>query len=124
MLEIQNQKHFDEVVAHAKAVGLYEPADGEQTSDRRQYLKRALDRLEAFTRKNQEGAIVSRVLLYPDFAPHSFGFLLQTRARDGAWQASMVGGVIYHGAHDGNGSGAAPTLAVTLTPVTGWSIHT
>jgi hypothetical protein len=34
------------------------------------------------------------------------------------------GGLLYHGAIDGFGSGAAPVFAVTLTPTDGWSIHT
>jgi hypothetical protein len=34
------------------------------------------------------------------------------------------GGIIYHGAYDGYGSGFAPTFAVCLTPSVGWSVHT
>jgi hypothetical protein len=36
----------------------------------------------------------------------------------------LDGGLIYHGNHDGFGSGAFPTLSVTITPTDGWSIHT
>lgn len=36
----------------------------------------------------------------------------------------MNGGLIYHGPHDGFGSGSAPTFSACLTPTTGWSIHT
>jgi len=36
----------------------------------------------------------------------------------------MHGGLLYHGPHDGFGSGSAPVFAVTLEPCDGWSIHT
>lgn len=40
------------------------------------------------------------------------------------WVHWFNGGLLYHGNHDGFGSGEAPTLAVTLNPTDGWSIHT
>jgi hypothetical protein len=64
------------------------------------------------------------VRLFKDFAPHSFGFVIEAMNAQGEWTTWFQGGLLFHGTHDGNGSGAAPTLAVTLTPVTGWSIHT
>jgi len=123
MLIIEDQKHFDNVVAYAKEHGLYEPTDGSK-QDSRRYLKDALDRLEGFTRMNEKGEIVSRVAIYADFAPHSFGFTVDARDRDGNWHASLVGGVIFHGAHDGGGNGGAPTYSVAITSATGWLIHT
>jgi hypothetical protein len=36
----------------------------------------------------------------------------------------LSGGLIFHGKHDGFGSGSAPTFAVTLEPTSGWAIHT
>jgi hypothetical protein len=65
-----------------------------------------------------------RVLLSKDFAPYSFGFVIYRRFEDGTEREWMSGGLIYHGAHDGHGSGAFPTLAVTLSPTDGWEIHT
>lgn len=51
--------------------------------------------------------------VYSDFAPHSFG-----------WSAGgMVGGCIYH-APGGDQTGGAPTYAVCLTTVVGWTLHT
>ncbi len=35
----------------------------------------------------------------------------------------MTIGCIYHGPHDGFGSGGAPTYAVSLTPEHGWLLH-
>ena len=39
-------------------------------------------------------------------------------------QTILSGGLIFHGSHDGFGSGSAPTFAVTLERCDGWSIHT
>ena len=36
----------------------------------------------------------------------------------------FVGGLIYHGQHDGFGDGSGPTFSVTISKSTGWSIHT
>jgi hypothetical protein len=63
-------------------------------------------------------------VLYPDFAPFSFGFTTERMLPDGSWGAPVSGGLIYHGPHDGHGSGAHPTFAVTLEPCDGWRIHT
>lgn len=52
--------------------------------------------------------------LFGDGAPLSF-----------TWRAGgLFGGLLFHGPHDGFGSGGAPTFAVTLTPSHGWQIHT
>jgi hypothetical protein len=65
-----------------------------------------------------------RVRLAPDFAPFSFFFVIEKRNDAGQWRTLFNGGVVYHGPRDGNGSGSAPTFAVTLEPTVGWSIHT
>lgn len=61
--------------------------------------------------------------LLPDRAPYSFEFVMQRRVKD-QWTFWFAGGLIFHGPHDGHGSGSAPTFAVSLEPVHGWSIHT
>lgn len=63
-------------------------------------------------------------LLYTDFAPYSFALAMQRRTQDGAYEDLWNGGLIYHGPHDGFGSGAAPTYSVSLDGEHGWSIHT
>ena len=122
MLVIDHPVYFDGVVTFAKSVRLYEP--DASAIDGHNYLKTALERLARFTRRSEDGEPTTRVRLYPDFAPHSFGFEVQTRSRDGDWQAVLVGGLIFHGVHDGGGNGSAPTFSVSLTPIVGWSIHT
>lgn len=111
-LTIADQPYFDAVVAFAKQAGMYE---GEQPGS----LKQRLDWLERFVK---EPAKV-QVRLYRDFAPYSFGFTVEHYAC-GVWKAGLVGGLIFHGAHDGLGSGSAPSYSTTLTPTSGWSIHT
>jgi hypothetical protein len=66
---------------------------------------------------NQGLEIISKfgpATLYSDFAPLSF-----------TWSGKNIsGGLIFHGSHDGFGSGGSPTFSVSLTQVHGWSIHT
>ena len=58
-----------------------------------------------------------------DFAPLSFAFAIYT-VKDGKEKVWFNGGLIFHGKHDNGGDGGAPTFSVTLTPHSGWSIHT
>ncbi|MBI4864211.1 MAG: DUF4120 family protein [Candidatus Riflebacteria bacterium] len=58
--------------------------------------------------------------LWLDFAPLSFTFVI-IRETGGAW---INGGLIFHGSHDGYGSGSAPTHAVCVSPEEGLTIHT
>jgi Domain of unknown function (DUF4120) len=117
MLSIQDQKHFDDVVAFAKQVGLYERHDDNGNST----LKSRLDYLEKYGGTDNDR---TRVRLFRDFAPYSFAFLIERKDDRDEWRTLFNGGLLYHGPHDGHGSGGAPTLAVTLTPTTGWAIHT
>jgi hypothetical protein len=66
----------------------------------------------------------TRCTLYPDFAPHSFDFTIEKRRPDGAYESLLHGGLIYHGPHDGFGSGGAPTFSVSLNATQGWLVHT
>ena len=77
-------------------------------------FKENLERLAGFARGG------SRVRIGLDFAPLSFGFAV-VRPDGSCW---IVGGLIFHGAHDRGGDGGAPTFAVSVQPVTGWSLHT
>lgn len=63
----------------------------------------------------------SEVILYPDFAPHSFFWVWQETESE---RRIMCGGMIYHGNHDNGGDGGSPTFSVCLEPTSGWSIHT
>lgn len=112
MLIIEDQKYFDEVVAFATKAGKYNGGDNSSLKSRLDYLER------------YGGDDRTRVRLYRDRAPCSFGFVIEKKDAAGEWRHLFTGGLLYHGAHDGFGSGAAPTLAVTLDPTNGWSIHT
>ncbi len=101
MLKIQNQAHFDKVQAHANAIGL---ADN---------LQKNLERLLAIA--NNMGGVCH---LGFDFAPYSFSF-----AGVRGETTVINGGLIFHGAHDIGGDGSDPTLSVSLSPTTGWQIH-
>lgn len=119
MLVIENQQYFDEVVAFAKTAGLYENKNDQNTS-----LKNRLDYLEKYGGKGDDGTDRMRVRLRPDGAPYSFSILIETKNKANEWELLFNGGLLFHGAHDGHGSGAGPTFACTLSPTTGWSIHT
>ena len=55
-----------------------------------------------------------------DFSPLSFNWGV---VRDDG-SCPLNGGMIFHGPHDGFGSGGAPTFSVSLNPEHGWSLHT
>jgi len=105
------EKYLADVRAQADKLGL------------RDKLERQLDRLVNYA--NREGEREHRCVLYYDSAPLSFGFNIETKQADGTWKFWFNGGLIFHGRHDGYGSGQAPTFSVSLTPVDDdWSIHT
>ena len=86
--------------------------------DKSDNLQRQLDYLDNYYDRDK-----TRCLLFTDFAPQSFAFEMQ-RKKDDQWEYWFSGGMIFHGNHDGFGSGAAPTYSVCLNPTDGWSIHT
>ena len=61
------------------------------------------------------------VTLYSDFAPYSLYFEITMSEK-----SILNGGFIFHGPHDGYGSGIAPTFSVCIDSDNkpGWSIHT
>ena len=69
--------------------------------------------------KRVDANVGSETTIYPDWAPHSLYFV--RKYKDGS---KTDGGIIYHGSHDGYGSGAAPTFSVSITGSQGWSTHT
>lgn len=93
--------------AHADGIGL------------RAQLDKQLDYLATYAHPKE-----TRCTLFLDYAPHSFSFEMEVKGEDGVWRRWFSGGLIYHGLHDGHGSGEPPALAVTLTPMSGWHIHT
>lgn len=71
-----------------------------------------------FERYSKEG---DEVKLYADFAPLSLYFEI---FRNGNF--ILNGGMIFHGKHDGYGSGGAPTFSFCIEPERSphWEIHT
>ena len=49
---------------------------------------------------------------------------MQRKQPDGSYKYWFEGGLIYHGPHDGYGSGQNPTLSVCVNPTDDWAIHT
>lgn len=110
MLHIDNQEHFDKVKAFAEETGQLEQ------------LQENLDYLDTYAEHGDRGA--TRCFIGYDLAPYSFAFSMQKRGSDGEYKHWFSGGLIYHGQHDNGGDGSAPTFAVSLNQVQGWSIHT
>jgi hypothetical protein len=92
-------------------------------SDSNATLKSRLDYLARYGGKKPDGTDKTRARLFKDGAPYSFSFVIEADDANGQWTTWFNGGLLYHGPHDGHGSGAAPTFAVSLTLTTGWSIH-
>jgi hypothetical protein len=125
MLLIENEKYLDDTIAFAKQIGFYEPTpSGKNNGSGNHYLKNRLDYLNGYGGKNSDGTDRTRVRLFKDFAPYSFGFVIESKDDNGEWSTWFHGGLLFHGPHDGNGGGAGPTFAVTLTPTVGWVVHT
>jgi hypothetical protein len=59
-----------------------------------------------------------------DSAPLSLSFIMKRRTSDEDGNPVFNGALIFHGPHDGYGSGGAPTFAVDLSGTLGWSVHT
>ena len=60
-----------------------------------------------------------------DFDKQSFTFHeVLTEEEQAQGLHAIFGGIIYHGAHDGFGSGTGPTHSVTLDKAEGYRIHT
>ncbi|RLC88674.1 MAG: hypothetical protein DRJ03_02015 [Chloroflexi bacterium] len=107
MLEDKTDGHLDKVKEFAEKAGKLDD------------LEKRLNYLGDYAQQE------TRCLLYKDFAPMSFYFQMQTKNEEtDEWQNWFNGGLIWHGSHDGFGSGAAPTFSVCLESTDGWSIHT
>lgn len=111
MLQVdeRHQSYFDEVVEFAKKIELHEGGNDS--------LKRNLDYLA-----NYAGGVDTKCFLTPD-RPYGFSFAMYKKIGD-EWKYWFNGGLLFHGSHDGFGSGQGPVFAVTASATNGWSIHT
>jgi Domain of unknown function (DUF4120) len=107
MLEIKCAEYLAQVKAEAERL------------NRAEDLQKQLDYLDNFAGRDN-----TRCELKKDGAPLSFAFVMIKKSDDGSERYWFNGGLIFHGKHDGFGSGSGPAYAVTLDPTDGWSIHT
>lgn len=90
-------------------------------------LQNCLDRLKEVDKNvgnNRREHVETHI--YNDFYAFSFEFVRWTCKNGADMKPDFLsdGGIIFHGKHDGFGSGSAPTFSVTLEPTNGWQIHT
>jgi hypothetical protein len=102
-LKIENEEHLASVRTFADKIGL------------RDQLEEQLKYLDGFGGDRDR----SRCRLFKDFAPYSFEFLIERRSPEGEYHRWINGGLIFNA-----GDGSFPTLSVSLSPTTGWSVHT
>jgi hypothetical protein len=108
----ESQRYYHEVRAEAEVRGLLDK------------FKKRMDYLEHYgcSAGKPDHA---RVILWKDFAPLSFSLIIEFKQPDGTYKFFMDGALVFHGQHDGHGSGGAPTFAVSVGPVDeDWSLHT
>ena len=109
---------------HAREIGtLPNPSGRGRDIPAIDQLKDRLRYLDTYAEHDERGRTQCR--LWSDSSPHSFYFVMNVRDQDtGEYRRWFNGGLIFHGAHDRGGDGGAPTFSVSLTPASGWSVHT
>lgn len=110
MLKIRDVEYFEKVQEFAKENGL----------DKK--LQETLSYLDGYAGRDRTVCELSR-----DFAPQSFRFAMyqNKEGKDPAYWFN--GAVIFHGPHDGGGSGGAPTYSVCVSSEDEkphWQVHT
>lgn len=86
----------------------------------RQQLDSKLEYLRTYAAHRGEDNV--RCELYPDFAPHSFRFVMKIRKEE-KFEYWFNGGLIYQGP-DSPANGSFPSLTVSLAEGIGWFVHT
>ncbi len=108
---------------HAREIGALPNPSGSGDIPAIDQLKDRLRYLDTYAEHDERGRTQCR--LWSDSSPHSFYFVMNVRDQDtGEYRRWFNGGLIFHGAHDRGGDGGAPTFSVSLTPASGWSVHT
>lgn len=107
ILVIENKEYFETVEKFAKDTNQFE------------LLEKQLVYLAGYSDRN------TRCTLYKDFAPFSFAFSIEVWVEETEeFKYWFNGGLIYHGKHEGYGSGTAPTFSISLDKAEGWRVHT
>jgi len=114
MLVVQCEEYLAQVRAKADELGL------------RKDLEDKLDYLATYACRSREpeDPTYTRCLLFKDFAPLSFEFVMEVKEEDGSYKRWFNGGCIFFGSGD-VGFGA-PQFSVRVGDdlKAGWSIHT
>ena len=119
MLIVECEKYLEEVRAAADKIGKRESLEKEL-----KYLSEYACHVDDSYGNDCIDLDRTHCLLYTDFAPLSFGFVMQLRQEDGSYKNWFNGGLIWFGPGD-TGVGL-PQLSVRLgdTSKAGWSVHT
>lgn len=109
------------------------PEAQEAVKKLRKSLRDKLIYLHTYSCRNERGELdlsLRRCRMYPDhYDDFDFNFVLEnpvkkvTDAKVTEWQRWFNGGMVFHGAHNGYGSGGFLT-SVCVEPTHGWAIHT
>ena len=121
VIEKDAREKLHEAFKHARAIGDI-PVSGSMDTPAIDQLKDQLRYLDTYAEHGDRGRTQCR--LWSDFAPHSFYFVMKLKNGTGEYVRWFNGGLIFHGAHDRGGDGGAPTFSVSLTPASGWRVHT
>jgi len=117
MLEVQCPTEFAEVMKFAAENGLVD-----QLIDKLVYLSNYANGEGCAYDKNDGKD--TKCVLYTDFAPHSFSFVIYKKESEEATpEIWFQGGVIYQGP-DSLANGNAPSFCVSVAKGIGWFVHT
>ena len=111
------REHLHRVLDFARQSGLRS-----QLADRFRYLGQYATRAGCMYDKTR--GMNTQCILYKDFAPYSFRFVMQCKETpDASWEFWFEGGLIYQGPTS-PANGGAPSFTVSLAEGSGWFIHT
>ena len=123
VIEKDAREKLREAFKHARTIGDIPASRGRDIPAIDQF-KDQLRYLDTYAEHEDRGRTLCR--LWSDLAPHSFYFAMKVRDEDAesGYRLWFNGGLIFHGAHDNGGDGEDPTFSVSLTPASGWRVHT
>lgn len=106
-LSIECPERYNEAFEHARKIGLEDQ------------LKKKLEYLSTYAEHGDRGR--TRCRLVHDFAPYSFGFVMEYRGPDGTYKPESNGGLIFHPPADPSGM---REMSINIGNEPGWQVHT